>query len=82
MAKMKLAIVWVVKAGFSEEVAEVSQRRRHWWRRDSWLITGENKKCKSPESSRGMGKASREQNLMLHFDLYSREPWKISLERW
>lgn len=30
MAKMKLAIVWVVKAGFSEEVAEVSQGRRHW----------------------------------------------------
>lgn len=82
MAKMKLAVVWIVKVGFSEEVAEVSQGRQHWWRGDGWLITGEKKKYKDPQSSRGMGQASKTHMPDAAFPSLSWRAVEVSLERW
>lgn len=55
MAKMKLAVVWVVKEGFSEEVAE-SQPGEVTLLKRRQLAHSRGKKYKSPEPSRRMGK--------------------------
>lgn len=55
----RLGGVWIVKAGFSEEVIEGRQGRHHGGEEKLPTLGGK-KKYKSTESSRGMGRASKE----------------------
>ena len=60
MANIKLAGEWVVKVGFSEEVTESQPGEVTLMERRQLADNRWRGKCKSPEPSRRMGKASRE----------------------